>query len=212
MSRSKVLELIQKKFLGQDDELCAGNGYWFFVRENAFVNRFLINEEPQPFNPVSEAKEPGAHTGKVAVSEDADAPDITLVLKKPDKDEIVFDKIEHFGHQDHAKKEAPTKASDEPGKLPEQNDLEYPDLNHAKFTPPKEQEVARPKMVDIPPVATVKPGTTEKKSIPKGNDRFLIYLAGVITFVLLLSLVGYYNKIIKRPPPNAILIDTKTSP
>lgn len=57
VSREKVLELYQNGSIKPDDELCTGNGFWFFAREEDMVDRYLVGKEVQGFNPISEAKD-----------------------------------------------------------------------------------------------------------------------------------------------------------
>jgi hypothetical protein len=57
VSKEKVLELYSSGSIKPDDEVCSGNGYWFFIREQELVERYLFNDEIQSFNPVSEAKD-----------------------------------------------------------------------------------------------------------------------------------------------------------
>jgi hypothetical protein len=57
ISKEKVLELYNNGSIKPDDEVCSGNGYWFFIREDDMVDRFLVGNETQGFNPISEAKD-----------------------------------------------------------------------------------------------------------------------------------------------------------
>lgn len=57
VSKEKVLELYQNGSIKPDDEICSGNGYWFFIREEELVERYLTGAEIQGFNPISEAKD-----------------------------------------------------------------------------------------------------------------------------------------------------------
>jgi hypothetical protein len=57
VSKEKVIELYNNGSIKQDDEICSGNGYWFFVREDDLVSRFVLGKELQGFNPISEAKD-----------------------------------------------------------------------------------------------------------------------------------------------------------
>jgi hypothetical protein len=57
VSKDKVLELYSNGSIKGDDELCSGNGYWFYLREDELVDRFLKGSEIQSFNPISEAKD-----------------------------------------------------------------------------------------------------------------------------------------------------------
>ncbi len=57
VSKEKVQELYKNGSIKPDDEVCSGNGYWFFIREDEMVERFLTGNEIQGFNPISEAKD-----------------------------------------------------------------------------------------------------------------------------------------------------------
>lgn len=57
VSKEKVLELYQNGSIKPDDEICSGNGYWFFIRESELVDRYLVGSTAQLFNPISEAKD-----------------------------------------------------------------------------------------------------------------------------------------------------------
>jgi hypothetical protein len=78
VSKEKVLELYQNGSIKPDDEVCTGNGYWFFIREEELVEKFLLGSEVQGFNPISEAKD--VLTSKNQSIEDTDSvSDVTLV-------------------------------------------------------------------------------------------------------------------------------------
>lgn len=57
ISKEKVLELYQNGSIKPDDEVASGNGFWFFVREDDMVQKYLIGNAVQGFNPISEAKD-----------------------------------------------------------------------------------------------------------------------------------------------------------
>lgn len=75
ISKEKVLELLQNGSIKADDEVCSGNGYWFYIREEDMVARFLLGREQQTFNPISGAKDVLTSPVKPGMEED----DITLV-------------------------------------------------------------------------------------------------------------------------------------
>lgn len=72
VSKDKVLELFQNGTIKSDDELCSGNGYWFFIREDEMVSRFLTGDETQGFNPISEAKDVVTASAPLAPSPNKD--------------------------------------------------------------------------------------------------------------------------------------------
>lgn len=56
ITKDKLIELFNNESLKADDEICSGNGFWFFIREEEMVKRYLLGDERQTFNPISEAK------------------------------------------------------------------------------------------------------------------------------------------------------------
>ncbi|TDJ07378.1 MAG: hypothetical protein E2O68_03740 [Deltaproteobacteria bacterium] len=56
VTKDKVKELISSGSLDLEDEVCSGNGFWFKIKENDLVDKFLHGDYIQGFNPVSEAK------------------------------------------------------------------------------------------------------------------------------------------------------------
>lgn len=79
VSKEKVVELYHNGSLKPSDEICSGNGYWFFIREEELVNRFLLGNERQGFNPLSEAKDILTSKETPAPAEAQPHTDITLV-------------------------------------------------------------------------------------------------------------------------------------
>jgi hypothetical protein len=75
ISKEKVLELLQNGSIKADDEVCSGNGFWFYIREDEMVARFLLGREQQSFNPISEAKDVLTSQPKNQFDDD----DITMV-------------------------------------------------------------------------------------------------------------------------------------
>lgn len=139
--KTKVVEFLNKGALGLNDEVSSGNGYWFHLRERDLVEKYLLGDVPQSFNPIAEAlsvysrKENPEKTTSINASpanrnqlqnavaennisipseEDLDFPDITLVGNLP-KD---------FKN----KSNDPTPLPEEEIKVPAGEDLEYPDI------------------------------------------------------------------------------------
>ncbi len=55
VSKEKINELISSGTIKGDDEICSGNGYWLFVREQELVEKYVVGDVDQGFNPVQEA-------------------------------------------------------------------------------------------------------------------------------------------------------------
>lgn len=57
VTKGKIQELISSGNIKGDDEICSGNGYWIYVREQDLVAKYIFGDEPQSFNPVQEAEQ-----------------------------------------------------------------------------------------------------------------------------------------------------------
>lgn len=57
VAKDKIVSFVEKGALGDSDEICSGNGFWFQVREKDLINKFVLNSETQSFNPISETKD-----------------------------------------------------------------------------------------------------------------------------------------------------------
>lgn len=169
ITKDKVLELYHNGSIKPDDEVCSGNGYWFFIREEDLIERFLTGSDIQGFNPISEAKDVLTST-----SSDPGAPkvkeDITMVgalnlslLNQPKPNTETESSSD--SHPESAKK--PSTVSSASSEVKKKNNVDQK-LN----------------------------GSTKKTvKLPK-NQSFIKYL-GLAGFVLLLILV-YYRKTIIR--------------
>lgn len=80
VSKAKVKELVENGSIKGGDELCSGNGFWFYVRESDMVEKYLKSDEEQPFNPVSEAQ--------TVLAENADAEESSGLSTENEADDI----------------------------------------------------------------------------------------------------------------------------
>jgi hypothetical protein len=56
ISLNKLKDLLENGSIKSDDEICSGNGYWFYIKEKDLVEKYIYREIQQGFNPISEAK------------------------------------------------------------------------------------------------------------------------------------------------------------
>ncbi len=105
VTRKKILDLLDRKMLTENDELSSGNGYWFFVHEKDLLKNYVIDGIEQTFNPISEAPTLLAVT--------AANPDITSFVSRE-----VFVENNDSSKQDESFD----------GKIPEGTDLEFPEV------------------------------------------------------------------------------------
>jgi hypothetical protein len=107
ISKQKVIELIEKGSLSKDDEVVSGNGYWFSVKEQDLVEKYLFGDIPQSFNPISEAED-------------------VLTAQSNGSNTSSFNRV-----TDHIKEDEPEVNKDGSAQIPDVEDLEYPDMGFA---------------------------------------------------------------------------------
>lgn len=186
VSKEKVVELFQNGSLKSGDEVCSGNGFWFFIREEDMVARYLLGDEKQSFNPLSEAKD--ILTAK-AVPEEAleevtsESPDITLVGN--------FNLESLKGEQENPGETPPAEEVLPPSSIPEDVDASQAHTSSAaeETLPLEEQKKNKPKL------RTAKK-TKKKAAVPSKSQNYLKFI--FFLFVFLLLLLTYYRKQIIR--------------
>lgn len=133
VSKEKVNELYQNGSIKQDDEICSGNGFWFFIRESDLVERYLLGNNVQSFNPISEAKDVLTQSGSGTYEATRDditvigGIDISKVKEAAVKPVAVTSaNIDLAGSQKKKiRSESQVKQSDIPQKQPKQNYIRY---------------------------------------------------------------------------------------
>jgi hypothetical protein len=135
VSKEKVNELYQNGSIKQDDEICSGNGYWFFIRESDLVERYLLGNSTQTFNPISEAKDVLTSSGTGVYEPTRD--DITIIggidiskikeaaLAKPAVATPVSKTVSDESQKKKIISESQPKQSDVPAKQPKQGYFKY---------------------------------------------------------------------------------------
>ena len=143
---------MQSSSLDPNDELASGNGYWFYLKENDLVGKYLYGDVPQSYNPISEAK---------SVLAQRENPDKTSSINTAPANRIQLLKFELEGV----------------GALPPIEDLEYPDIPLVDNNPIDLTAIINLPSVFVPfekGLAQVKEHDTEQGSgeelYPEGDD------------------------------------------
>ncbi len=127
-TKQKIIELIQKGSLTGEDEITSGNGYWFWVREEDLLDKYVYGDMKQSFNPISEAPDVLTAGGRMAAIEPFLATPVPV--KKPQAPPV--------------QKTNPSPAStvDSEGEViyPDSSDLEYPDMGEMQASSSIEEE------------------------------------------------------------------------
>jgi len=57
VTKDKIKDLLNSGSLDLEDEICSGNGYWFKIKEEDLIEKYINGDYVQSFNPVYEAKD-----------------------------------------------------------------------------------------------------------------------------------------------------------
>jgi len=181
VSKEKVMELYKNGSIKPDDEICSGNGYWFFIREVELVEKYLIGSATQSFNPISEAKD--VITSNSAVIDEVSKDDITIVsginLESLSKSQLDHSNSSDSIHQENSSDPQATEVPEIP-EVPEKR-------NH-----PAASESAK-KKTNLEPKLKVITNSNVKKSSVKSQN-YLTYLSLIIFIILFLAI--YFRKTI----------------
>ncbi len=177
ISKEKALELYNNGSIKPDDEVCSGNGFWFFIREDDMVDRFLVGNEPQGFNPISEAKDvlttPSQPSSRMSGQQQV-TDDITMVGGL----NLAMLKQNAVTPSSPDLPETPRPVADKPELV--STDKETPPLDVKK----KNNVIAKPKISATLP------------TVPLKKQNYLKYL-GILGFIILFMLVYFRKSIIR---------------
>lgn len=178
VSKEKVVELFQNGSLKANDEICTGNGFWFYIREEEMIDRYLLGDEKQPFNPLSEAKDVlTAHPSEPTPTEENSSSDITMVGGF------------NLGDLNGSKADEKIAESLPPAPSEEEKTSPLAETILEETLPHEEQKKNKPKL------RTTKK-TANKATIPIKKHSYLKYLF-VLFILLLLSLTYFRKEVIK---------------
>jgi hypothetical protein len=261
VSKEKIVAFLNKGSLKGEDEVTCGNGYWFLIKEQDLVDKYILGDVPQTFNPISEApnvltannssEQTGTHNKitKPVKAKDTDAdeiilpvdgdleyPDMTLPeggdLEYPDMSspsgEMSLDSLDTApvpSPVPAVSRPAPVELSAEDrleGLLPDDGDLEYPDLEMGSSSEATDDNIVLDELEDSTnPSLSEFEEETDPSIAPKGraprpapakrapkvkkkqrNDKLLLILTAIfcITF-LFASVIFYYKKVLNKPLP-----------
>lgn len=124
VTKEKVIELLNSGSLTDEDEVCSGNGYWFWVKEKDLVQKYLHDNQKQTFNPVAEA-----FTSLANIQVEPVTPETILNLKDtgPSTEVNKAPSIPDIPETSNSS-ESSDSTDEEPIIFPEDDDLDYPDM------------------------------------------------------------------------------------
>lgn len=199
VSQTKVQELLESDILKSEDEVCSGNGFWFYVREKELVKRFVYEGEKQPFNPVSEAENVLTPQEANVFKESVPSHEEELVLEINPLHEEEEEKFPEFTEM-----APPSKSGADDIQFPESSDLDYPEeelsseeeyIEEEEHLPPPQFDSAS-ELKETPKITKVqrKIVQTQSESPQKSwlNDKSLFLIA--MSMLVIAILAFYYRK------------------
>lgn len=217
--QEKVIELLEKGSLREEDEVSAANGFWFCLHEKELVERYLYNSEKQPFNPISEAKSvltieeqrpisvDKAERREERVSpsqDDLEYPTIEIAPVAPeildeDEDEDERDDVTMMINEEAIAQIEPLVEKTETNVEVEFEPIEIPapvEELIQRHRPSEElDEAASTIKIHKPKGKKHRPTPTIKK-----NDRYLFVLL-ILVGLLIAGIVYYYRTVLNKPLP-----------
>ena len=83
VQKVQLVDLVKNDRLDPQDEICPGNGHWFSIKEEEYLNTYLYGDEPLGFNPVNETPITLADSEEEDASENQDT-------VYPDQDDLEY--------------------------------------------------------------------------------------------------------------------------
>lgn len=157
LSKQKVIDLVQTESLTGEDEVCSGNGYWFWIKEKELVDKYLLGESEQSFNPVCEAQTLFDLNPPVADELKQPATSVEEVHIDLSGIETSGPSNKEFKYSDDADEDSEHTTLEEV-LFPEEDDLDYPDM----------EAIIESTVID--PETVIKPKTSAPLSIKSDTD------------------------------------------
>lgn len=202
VSKQKIRELISNGSIKGDDEICSGNGYWIYVREQDLVAKYVLNDEPQPFNPVQEAEPVKALSPDkkdLAYPEEGDQVPSESDLEYPDTGESQAD-ITKVGLNLSELQEDLSSGEMDLG-VEEEGKKKKPTIVKAKLT----EEVPVPQLKNRVTEKTQKTKIRSNKILEGRNLILLLLLFLAIAIYLLANRTSFIKEVIERTSSFSII-------
>ncbi|MDO9181812.1 MAG: hypothetical protein Q7U04_05360, partial [Bacteriovorax sp.] len=156
VAKSKVLEFLDKGALGLNDEVSSGNGYWFSLKEKDLVEKYLLGDVPQTYNPISES---------ISVLSKRENPDKTTSLNATPINKTQVLKV----------------GAMLAGILPNESDLEFPDITIVNtsastllYAPNSELKMPTTDDLEFPDISMIKKSINDSPNIMQNHTEVKI--------------------------------------
>ena len=167
-TKQRIVELVQKGSLSDEDEVSSGNGYWFWLKEKDLVEKYLFGDIPQEFNPIAEAPDILTVQSETEVTASfSRIPLESLGIKQagPDMDLLAqhgVAEVESSAPPEIQQDDDEDDLDDGKQNLPSDDDLAFPDMGGSAMAKP----VAQPKEVKPAPPTPPPPEPIENVQPP----------------------------------------------
>jgi hypothetical protein len=208
VSKEKVIELYHNGSVRPEDEICSGNGFWFFLREKDQVEDYLLGNKKQSFNPMSEGIDVlTAPSGKGVERPDDDITMVGGINISELKDTPGAPPRQRPNGSVQVKSAVARAPAIVPNEVTEAPTEEEPE---AALIEAVARPVARDHAVSSPSPTPITPGKGKKKALtPSGNpplkplpkrafsDR-LVMVSAVVVLLVLAGMLYYRKRILQE--------------
>jgi hypothetical protein len=200
----KIVSLLEKGTLKDEDEVSSGNGYWFWIKEKELVTKYIYNGKQQGFDPISEA-----HS---VLSEKDTGASVAALNTKPEQlgdDDQMIPSEEDLEYPDAGIVELEIENSVD--KDSHEEDEDFGDLtmvaaverDRSVVNSLLQEEGHQASSSDKDSLVIEKLSKKPKQSalkVKKANDRYLFILLAFVV-ILLACVIFYFKKILNKPIP-----------
>lgn len=199
-SLEKIISLLEKNSLKDEDELSSGNGYWFWVKEKELVDKYIYKGVKQDFNPISEAITVLSNSAEKLEKKTVSRPRAEDEPVIPSNEDLEFPDVESITGRPEAHREVQESTQSLVMEKPEipltvdktKESIENPEKKVTEAPPAVHEEAEE--------VIEVDDGEAqEEDNIGKKGSYTSIIIFVVV--LLLVCIIFYYKKILNKPLP-----------
>ena len=209
VSKEKIQQLVSSGSIKGDDEVCSGNGYWLYIREQELISKYVFGETYQAFNPVQEAMPvlaPSSSVEKRSIESKASGPkDLPHLL--PSDSDLMYPDAENFVEsqtddtaigigQTEAKKQ-PNKTEIPPSAPKTKRVPVVPKLKHVEEPVAKKQNVFSPRKQNIETHFEEEVKVVANKAKKPFSSRKLVLFTAILVIVCVI-LLYFRNTLVKK--------------
>ena len=211
VSKEKIQQLVSNGSIKGDDEICSGNGYWLYIREQELISKYVFGESLQSFNPVQEAMPilaPRSSVEKRSIgSQSSGSKDLPHLL--PSESDLMYPDAENFvesqtddtaigiGQAESGKQAQKVETPSPPNAPKAKRTPATPKAKKVEEALAQKQNVSAPKKKNIEVNDQIEEKIIDKKVKNSLSSRKLI-LFTVVFVIICATLLYFRNPLVKK--------------